>query len=138
MFRRSYECFVMLSLRLVTNKGPPYVSLRCHDDHVHKFEERAQQCASPSEHGHQDGVVPSGRVLSVIDDADDHSDTCNGIAFGYVICRYGNFKLFALIHLSRVTGVCEFQLHSHSNMIRSGLTCREGWYTTTKLAGHPW
>ena len=38
---------------------------------------------------------------------------------------------------SRVTGVYDFQLHSYSNMIRSGLTCREGWYTTIKLAGHP-
>ena len=37
---------------------------------------------------------------------------------------------------SRVTGVCDVQLHSHSNMIRSGLTCREGSYMTIKLAGH--
>ena len=82
VFRRSYECFVILSLRLVTNKGPSYVSLRCHDDHVHTFEDPAQECACPSEHGQHDGVGISGRVHSVNDDADDHSDTCIGIAFG--------------------------------------------------------
>ena len=42
------------------------------------------------------------------------------------------------IGLSCVIEVCDFQLHSHSNMIRSGSTCWEGWYTTIKLAGHPW
>ena len=35
-------------------------------------------------------------------------------------------------------GCVTFSCTPHSNMIRSGLTCREGWYTTIKLAGDPW
>ena len=84
---------MLLSLRLVTRKCQSSASLRCHDDHVHEFEDATQECAYASEDGQQDGVWMSGRVHSINDDADDHSNTCNGMAFGQVISQYANMLL---------------------------------------------
>ena len=50
--------------------------LSCEGHHVHNSEDPTQKYACSREDGQQDGVRTSGRVHSVDDDTDDHSDTC--------------------------------------------------------------